>query len=251
MRNAVVVLLAFQLASCSSTVEKALPRAFNSVGRNIPIEVALPTQTPAPAVVIVPGRSGLPFYRSRIHHLRDLLVTRGYVVVIPAFLGRNSVDVPAEVDVATFNLWRQTVGDSVEFAARLPQSRYQKVAVVGFSLGAFAAAARAADDTRISVLVSNSAGLSSFFPAEPARMPPTLIIHARRDPVVPVAQAEALAAVVRRFSWAKTVLFESDEHVLSGEQWLQSAGEVVRFLEQAMPARRGNAQAVAPVSSNK
>lgn len=221
------------LASCAQLPQFAASSGrLLSVGRSIPVEIHLPQATPAPTIVLVPGRAGRAFYKSRLDEVASKLAARGFVVVIPSYFDRAEGVVPEKVDAETFNLWRQTVRDAVSFAGQLSHSQGE-IGVAAFSLGAFAASVEASRDPRIAALAVNSAGLSSFFPEDALRMPPTLIVHGKRDPIVPLVQAEALAERTRRLGGeVKMVAYEGDQHILSGNDWLNSVDEMVQFFEK-------------------
>jgi dienelactone hydrolase len=175
------------------------------------------------------------FYREPVGQLADKLVSGGHVTVIPAYFGLSEEHVPERIDAETFELWRRTLRDAVSLARRLPEVRRGRIGVVGFSLGGFAASVEAAENDGIAALAAVSAGLSSFFPATADQMPATLVIHARHDPVVALADAEALQRMVRQLGgYAEFYVIESDEHIPSGEHWSASVDVIARFLDRAL-----------------
>ena len=212
---------------------------FASAGRHVPAEVAGPPHARgAPAVVLLVGRSGLSFYRSRFDALARRLTAAGYVVVVPRYLGKNAQEVPATVDAATLNLWRATIHDAVAFTAGLPQVDPKRVGIVGFSLGGFAASSESAVDPQIAVQVIQSAGLSSSYPANPRYAPPTLIVHAADDPEVSLQEAEALAAKVRALGGAAELrLYPSHDHILDGEAFDRATADTIAFLDRYLKRR--------------
>lgn len=231
--------LLFGLAACAPTAAPT-QRLLQSQGRSIPVDIRLPGKTPAPVIILVPGRAGLTFYGDRLDRLATMLVDRGFVTMIPQYMDRSPGGVPETVDAAVLDLWRRTVADAVGFAATLRAVDERRIGVAGYSLGAFAAGVQAAQDSRIKALAVNSAGLSDHFPAAAGQMPPTIILHARGDPVVPLANAQALAETVRALGGtAQLSVYEANEHVLTGEAWERSAEEVVAFLEEQLLRRPG------------
>lgn len=243
MRAMIRLVLLFFLASTAADAGQPLHRILKSGGRRIPVEIRVPRSLPAPAVVILPGRAGTTFYSA---HLRDLatgLVSRGFVVVTPAYMGRSPSDVPKVVDSATFSLWTRTVRDLVSLTARLPMVRQDRIGVSGFSLGAFAASVAAARDGRIQALVLNSAGLSDYFPQDTRRMPPTLIAVASDDPIVPRKSVDELRdRICNLGGYAEVQLYDSDQHILTGAEWTialeQNLGFLARFLGRKHPLAR-------------
>lgn len=215
----------------------AIPTTLKSQGRRISVAVQMPEriQPRLPAIILLPGRAGLGFYGDQVNQLAKRLNSRGYVAVIPQYLGRSPGEVPEQVDRQTFELWQHTVADIVGFAERLPSVDRTKIGIAAFSLGAFVSSVQAASDPRIAALAINSAGLSDHFPQKVRKMPPTLIIHARNDPIVPLAQAEALLARSRRSGGdARLLIIEGNEHIASGGSWLQSMEAMVRFFDTSL-----------------
>lgn len=90
--------------------------------------------------------------------------------------------------------WVRTTVDALDFVIERPDSDASRVSILGFSQGAYVATGAAGSDERVSALVVKYGGLPSAMAGHISRMPPTLIIHGEADRVVPVKEAQDLAA---------------------------------------------------------
>ncbi|HPS79438.1 MAG TPA: dienelactone hydrolase family protein [Thermoanaerobaculaceae bacterium] len=95
--------------------------------------------------------------------------------------------------------WSATVNDAVTFASGLEGADSQRVAVVGYSLGAFLTLGRAPVDERIRAVVAYYGGISHGEPDDLGRsMPPTLLLHGTADRIVPVRRSVDAFEAIRR-----------------------------------------------------
>lgn len=107
------------------------------------------------------------------------------------------------------------------------------------SLGGFLAGVEAARNDTVAALVSESAGVSTWFPSAPRRMPPLLIVHSRGDPVVPLGDALRLAGIAHSLgSEAALAIYDSSDHVLTGHLERAARERIVDFLQAALRSRR-------------
>jgi carboxymethylenebutenolidase len=98
---------------------------------------------------------------------------------------------------ALFGAWGEAVRDAVAYARSRPEVDSDRVALVGFSLGASLALAAAAEhDLKLACLVELFGALPREHRGRVREMPPTLIIHGDADAVVPVEEAYLLAGLL-------------------------------------------------------
>jgi dienelactone hydrolase len=100
---------------------------------------------------------------------------------------------PDKVDPKLFLAWKDAVRGAVRHAGTLPEVDPQRIALLGFSLGACLSLAAAAEaDPPVAATVELFGYLPQEFCQHARRLPPTLIVHGGADRVVPVARAHEL-----------------------------------------------------------
>lgn len=216
--------------------------SFDSSGREVPATVILPAGAGEhPMVILLHGRAGMPFYGERLESLGRRLADAGIGAMIPSYFATTDDEAEPEVTDARFRVWRWALADAVVAAGELERVDADRIGVAGFSLGGFVAVTEAAGNPEIGAVAANYAGLSPYFPNPGAveRFPPLLVIHATGDPVVPLADAEALAARAREMgAEVETAFFPVETHVLEGEDWEEAAERMVEFFRRTLGGSR-------------
>lgn len=148
--------------------------------------------------------------RAEKHYLRmaEDLAANGYLSLYVRYheRGRRGRGVRSQ--------WRATVHDAVTFASALPGADPGRLAVVGYSLGAFLTLGRAPLDERIRAVVAYYGGISRDTAPEVAKTaPPTLLLHGTHDRVVPFRRSvEAFEAIRREGRSADLVVYPGARH---------------------------------------
>ncbi|HZZ08150.1 MAG TPA: dienelactone hydrolase family protein, partial [Candidatus Binataceae bacterium] len=82
-----------------------------------------------------------------------------------------------------------------------PTIERDRIALMGFSLGAFLAlAAGASEGGRVAAIVEYYGGMNNSYTSMAANMPPTLILHGDADTTVPVRYARELDALLTKYN---------------------------------------------------
>ena len=122
--------------------------------------------------------------------------------------------------------------DAVTYVAGQPGVDQDRIAVVGFSLGASLALAAAGEDARIKAVVD----VFGPMPAgadKAARTPPVLILHGDRDRVVPVENAHRLEALLKKRGVPHEIKIYPDQgHGFHGPAQIDAAGRILAFLDR-------------------
>jgi carboxymethylenebutenolidase len=212
---------------------------FESSGRQIAVDVVRPARPgPHPAILLLYGRGGLSFYGPGFVQLSQELTGAGFAVLTLHYFDASASPDSPEVTGVRFETWRKALDDALGFAAELPDIDPRRIAVVGVSLGGFLAAVEAVQDERVAALVSESAGVSTWFPQHPTRMAPLLIVHSREDTIVPLSDAERLAEIARSFHVEpEFALYDGRQHVLTGESARSANERIVDFLTRILGRR--------------
>jgi carboxymethylenebutenolidase len=151
-----------------------------------------PSSGPHPAVVVLHGTHGPGRAEKYYLKLTESLARHGYIGLFVRYYDRGRKGKGSRAQ------WAQTIGDTLSFAASLPGADPDRMALVGYSQGAFLALNDAPTDRRIRAVVAYYGGLSpGFFPSAQEDMPPTLLFHGTADRTVPVRRSIETLKVLR------------------------------------------------------
>lgn len=214
-------------------------RMIESDGQELRVDLYRPRGTGRHAAAIVlHGSGGIhAAVSSQASQYAQALAAQGIsAFVLHYFDGTGDYTANDSVEVANYSQWVRDVKAAVSWVRDRPDVQSTQVGLVGLSLGAWLAVGAAADDPRISHIVLFGSGLEPFLRDRITRMPPVLMFHGSDDTVVPVAQADTLARVLR----AKRVrvryrIVPGEGHDLSDSAATNALARAARFLK----SRRG------------
>lgn len=183
-----------------------------------------------PAVLMLHGADGLKDsgrYQSGAH----AIAAEGYGVALLHYLDRTGERRASFAGIArNFMPWLDTVRDALAWMSHRPDVDPARIGLVGISLGGSLGLAAASRDRRIKALVD-------YFGPLPAGamgtvdLPPTLILHGARDPIVPVANAYAVEAVLKQQGGAYEIKVYPDQgHGFHGTAFVDANRRVAAFL---------------------
>ena len=132
---------------------------FQSGGKPIRLDGYLPTVAdgPVPAVIALYGAGGNV---SGMERYAGLLAAQGFAVYLLHYFDRTgiaSADKPAIM--RNFPLWMKTLWDATSFVETQPPVDGKRIALLGFSLGAYLSLANSAIDHRVKVVVEFFGGM--------------------------------------------------------------------------------------------
>ncbi|WP_018261025.1 dienelactone hydrolase family protein [Methylobacterium sp. WSM2598] len=208
--------------------------SFTSGGTRIAVEWFAAGGGPAaPALLLLHGADGLSFAEGYRLAARTFAAA-GYPVGFVHYLDRTGDRRVAYSRLRQdFPLWAGTVRDAVGWLARQPGVDAQRIGLVGVSLGAALAFETAASLAGIRAIVDYFGPLPEGLAARRPRLPPTLILHGARDPIVPVAQAHAIARLLAEQGTPHEIRIYPDQgHALVGAAQFDAAARVRRFLQR-------------------
>jgi len=194
------------IAGCASVPEAGVEAEevfFNADGRRVSIlEYASDGDDVRPSVLLLHGGSGYSRLRGFFERHASLLVSHGYRVYALMYydahdqhvMTGNDRDARQQHYQKRLRPWVQKTSDAISHISGLPVTDNKRIAILGFSQGAYIGVAVAGTDERVAAIVEKYGGLPAAFAKEIHRFPPTLIIHGEADDVVPVSEAYALAA---------------------------------------------------------
>jgi carboxymethylenebutenolidase len=173
--------------------------SFRSGDRTIAVETFQPSGSAMrPGVLMLHGADGLSYNTQYREGARDVAAA-GYQVHLVHYLDRTG---ERRASFATlfqnFIPWMNTVQDALTFASGYPGADASRIGIIGISLGAALGLAVASTDRRVKTLVNYFGPLPQGAIATTSRLPPTLVLHGSADPIVPVANAYAVEALLRQ-----------------------------------------------------
>jgi len=95
-------------------------------------------------------------------------------------------------------LWMKTLWDATSFVETQGQVDGERIALLGFSLGAYLALANSAIDHRVKAVVEFFGGMPKEMNFFMKRLCPVLILHGETDPTVPVEEAYQLQRLLEK-----------------------------------------------------
>jgi carboxymethylenebutenolidase len=182
------------LAVCSMLGDRGAAFEFESGGATVHVVSMMPEgKVTAPAVILAPGAAGLTIRERELCAYLPDLARKGFAAFLVQFLDRTGESRVnrSSITPERFALWQQTLKDAVTRVSGRPGVDPKRIALVGYSLGAYLSVAVGWEDPRVGAVVDYYGGI----PGEqrPRRGgPPVLILHGDADNTVPVAEARRL-----------------------------------------------------------
>jgi carboxymethylenebutenolidase len=207
---------------------------YQSGGKPIRIDAYLPESTGArlPAVIALHGAGGGV---SGMERYAALLAAQGFAVYILRYFDRTGI---ASADKPTimrnFPLWMKTLWDAISFVETQPQVDTSRIALLGFSLGAYLSLANSAIDPRVKVVVEFFGGMPKEMNFFMRRLCPTLILHGEADAVIPVDEAYNLKKLLEKKGIPYEIkIYHGAGHGFEDQTIWRDAGErALQFLQK-------------------
>lgn len=176
---------------------------YQSGGKPIRLDAYLPEAAdgPIPAVIALHGAGGGV---SGMERYAGLLAAQGFAVYLLHYFDRSAIDSAAQptLDKSTimrnFPLWMKTLWDAISFVETQPQVDSSRIALLGFSLGAYLSLANSAIDPRVKAVVEFYGGMPKEMNLFMRRLCPVLILHGENDATIPVEEAYNLKKLLEK-----------------------------------------------------
>lgn len=215
--------------SLLSTINTQL--TFPSGGKSIRLDTYLPAISNAPAVLALYGSGGDV---KGMNKYAALLAERGFAVYILHYFDRTNTE---SADKATifrnFPIWMKTLWDGVSFLETQPNIDRGRIALLGFSLGAYLSLANSSIDHRVRAVVEFFGGLPREMKFFMRRLCPTLILHGEADPTVPVAEAYQLQKLFEEKGIPYEIqIYPGEGHGFDSEIWRDAGLRTLHFLQK-------------------
>lgn len=171
---------------------------FKSGGKPIRLDAYLPEASacPLPAVIALYGSGGNV---SGMERYAGTLAAQGFAVYLLHYFDRTATTyADRSIILRNFPLWMKTLWDAISFIAAQSQVDGERIALLGFSLGAYLSLANSAIDHRVKVVIEFFGGMPKEMNFFMRRLCPVLILHGESDAIVPVAEAYQLQKLLER-----------------------------------------------------
>jgi dienelactone hydrolase len=209
--------------------------SFESGGTAIACDVFAPTSSSGerwPAVIGLHGSAG---GHATMADPATLLAGEGFAVYVVHYFDRTGTTGVADKQTAVrnFPVWGKTVWDSISHIAARPEVDPERIALLGFSLGAYLALSVSAVDSRVKAVVEFFGGMPREMKLFIRRLCPTLILHGEDDPTVPVAEAYHLQQLLEKRSTPYEMqIYPGTGHGFSGDTWRDAKLRTLAFLQK-------------------
>jgi len=214
---------------------------FQSGGKPIRLDAYLPDTPdgPIPAVIALHGAGGNV---AGLERYASILAAQGFAVYVLHYFDRTGI---ASADKPTilrnFPLWMKTLWDAIGFVEAQPPIDSQRIALLGFSLGAYLSLANSAIDQRVKAVVEFFGGMPKEMHLFMRRLCPVLILHGEADQSVPVEEAYQLQKLLEKKGIPYEIkIYPGAGHGFEDEIIWRDAGErslqfLQKYLAEAEP----------------
>jgi len=160
---------------------------YTSEGRKVSYEIFGASEA-GPMLILLHGASGpgALLYREQAEYF----VAHGYTVLLLHYFDATGSNTPSDKN---YEVWERAVGNLIEEARRRPTWSARKICLLGFSLGASVALAAGSQSVPVAAIAEWYGSLPDAFFERRKGMPPLLILHGQRDPIIPIVNAQQLA----------------------------------------------------------
>jgi carboxymethylenebutenolidase len=174
------------------------PAVFQSGGKSVRLDAYLPETSggPIPAVIALHGAGGGV---SGMERYASMLAEQGFAVYLLHYFDRSgAVSADKPTIMRNFPLWMKTLWDAISFVETQPLVDSERIALLGFSLGAYLSLANSAIDPRVKAVVEFFGGMPKEMNLFMRRLCPVLILHGETDQTVPVEEAYRLQRLLEK-----------------------------------------------------
>ncbi len=206
---------------------------FESGGKSIRLDAYLPSSgdKPLPAVIALHGAGGGV---TGMDKSASLLAEQGFAVYVLHYFDRTDTQFADKPTIfRNFPIWMKTLWDAISFVEKQPAVDRERIALLGFSLGAYLSLANATIDGRVKVVVEFFGGLPKEMKLFMRRLCPVLILHGEADPTVPVEEAYHLQQLLEKKNIPYEIkIYPGAGHGFENDVWRDAGLRTLQFLKK-------------------
>jgi carboxymethylenebutenolidase len=210
---------------------------FESGGKSIRLDAYLPEAAGRsfPAVIALYGAGGNV---SGMERYAAVLAAQGFAVYLLHYFDRTGTEfADKQVIFRNFPLWMKTLWDAISFVEKQPQVDAERIALLGFSLGAYLSLANSAIDHRVKIVVEFFGGMPKEMKLFMRRLCPVLILHGEDDPTVPVEEAYHLQKLLEKKGIPYEIkIYPGAGHGFESDVWRDAGLRSLQFLQKYLPS---------------
>jgi carboxymethylenebutenolidase len=209
------------------------PLTFESGGKSIRLDAYLP-DNPAvqlPAVIALYGAGGNV---AGMERYAGVLASEGFAVYLLHYFDRTGTQyADKQIIFRNFPLWMKTLWDAISFVEKQPQVDASRIALLGFSLGAYLSLSTSAIDPRVKIVVEFFGGMPKEMKLFMRRLCPVLILHGEEDATVPVEEAYNLQNLLEKKKIPYEIkIYPAVGHGFETETWKDAGPRALQFLQK-------------------
>jgi len=208
---------------------------FQSGGKPIRLDAYLPDTLdgPIPAVIALHGAGGNV---SGMERYASTLAAEGFAVYLLHYFDRTGTEsADLQSMKRNFPLWMKTLWDAISFVETQPLVDRERIALLGFSLGAYLSLANSAIDPRVRAVVEFFGGMPKEMKLFMRRLCPVLILHGEADPTIPVEEAYQLQKLLEKKGIPYEIkIYPAAGHGFEAEIWSDAGLRSLRFLQKVL-----------------
>lgn len=209
------------------------PLTFESGGKSIRLDAYLPDTPSAslPAVIALYGAGG---NLSGMERYAGVLASEGFAVYLLHYFDRTGTEyADKQIIFRNFPLWMKTLWDAISFVEKQPQVDASRIALLGFSLGAYLSLSTSAIDPRVKIVVEFFGGMPKEMKLFMRRLCPVLILHGEEDATVPVEEAYNLQNLLEKKKIPYEIkIYPAVGHGFETETWKDAGPRALQFLQK-------------------
>jgi dienelactone hydrolase len=210
-----------------------VPLTFESGGKSIRLDAYLPDSptAPLPAVIALYGAGGNV---SGMERYAGVLAAQGFAVYLLHYFDRTGTQyADKQIIFRNFPLWMKTLWDAISFVEKQPQVDVGRIALLGFSLGAYLSLSTSAIDPRVKIVVEFFGGMPKEMKLFMRRLCPVLILHGEDDPTVPVERAYNLQKLLEKKQIPYEIkIYPGVGHGFDAGTWKDAGQRSLEFLQK-------------------
>jgi carboxymethylenebutenolidase len=206
---------------------------FESGGKSIRLDAYLhhSANAPLPAIIALYGAGGNV---SGMERYAGVLAAQGFAVYLLHYFDRTGTQyADKQIIFRNFPLWMKTLWDAISFVEKQPQVDVGRIALLGFSLGAYLSLSTSAIDPRVKIVVEFFGGMPKEMKLFMRRLCPVLILHGEDDPTVPVEEAYNLQKLLEKKQIPYEIkIYPGVGHGFDAETWKDAGQRSLEFLQK-------------------